>query len=550
MARMIPSTCPTDTPSGAERTLFSALAEQLDDQWTVIHSLPWLDDTRRRLQQGECDFLLVHPQHGMLAIEAKSGELSYHPERKRWERHGRPVNKDPFLQAQRSVHTLNGLLNRDVAGWSRGGLPFGFAAALPDCDRLIGTFPSHVSPDLVILKQDVPQLPERIVSILKRFRPPGERIDRKLFDRAVARLLPEFQVIRTLAARFSDQQETLNRLTSEQIQLMEAMRRNRRLLVEGCAGSGKTLMALEKAVRLAANGSRVLLVCYNIPLAEWLREEVRARDANVDVFHFHGLCEHVVRSTGGPFAVPAENLEEFWNVAAPELLQDAMESFANRYDALLVDEAQDFCEHWWIPLEGLLVDPLESHFYVFYDPRQNIFHRENALPFSEPVLLLDMNCRNTLPIAEFVHDLVGLEAPTLRQSDEGQPPVVQHVNGDDQERAAMGEVLDELVQQREIDPSRIVIVGRFRFENTIFADQPELGGVRVIDGADTVSDPAAVRYVTVFRFKGLEADCALLTGFPADDSRHTAATYVAASRARMLLYIFYRDDVAQQRRAG
>ena len=165
MARMIPSTCPSDTPSGAERTLFSALAEQLDDEWTVIHSLPWLDDTRRRLQQGECDFLLVHPRHGMLAVEAKSGEVSYHPERKRWERHGRPINKDPFLQAQRSVHTLNGLLNRDVAGWSRGGLPFGFAAALPDCDRLIGTFPPHVSPDLVILKQDVPQLTERIVAI-------------------------------------------------------------------------------------------------------------------------------------------------------------------------------------------------------------------------------------------------------------------------------------------------------------------------------------------------------------------------------------------------
>ena len=84
----------------------------------------------------------------------------------------------------------------------------------------------------------------------------------------------------------------------------------------------------------------------------------------------------------------------------------------------------------------------------------------------------------------------------------------------------------------------------------VFADQPELGGVHVVDGAEVVTDPSAVRYVTVYRFKGLEADCALLTGFPADDSRHTAATYVAASRARLLLYVFYRDDVAEQRRAG
>ncbi|MBQ18625.1 MAG: hypothetical protein CMJ65_16040 [Planctomycetaceae bacterium] len=535
MARMIPPACPPGTPSGAERALFTALEESLADDWTVIHSLAWLDDTGRRLQQGECDFLLLHPTHGLLAIEAKSGPVVYNATRQRWERRGRPINKDPFLQAQRSVHTLNGLLCRDVAGWNRSGLPFGYAAALTDCDRLIGTFPPHVSPDLVILRQDLEQIEDRLVQVLGRFYPPGERMERALFDRAVERLLPEFQVVRTLTARFTEQQQTLNRLTVGQVAVMESMRRNHRLLVEGCAGSGKTVLALEKAVRLEAAGSRVLLVCYNILLAEWLRREARERGAEIDVFHFHGLCEHVVKKVGGEFRVPRENESDFWNVTAPEMLQDALAGYGQRYDAVLVDEAQDFCEHWWIPLEELLVDSSVSRFYLFHDPRQNIFGHENALPMTEPVLVLDVNCRNAPAIAEFVHDLAGIEAGTLADRSDGLPPVELEVADEVEEREAVGRVLHELIDEQGLAPDRIVIVGRYRFENSVFAEQTDLDGIRVANGLET-SDPRAVRYVTVYRFKGLEADCVLLTGFrpPSPES------YVAASRARQLLHVFHR----------
>ncbi len=542
MARMIPPVCPLETPSGAERALYTALADALGDDWTVIHSLAWLDDTHRRLQQGECDFLLMHPLHGLLAIEAKSGPVVYDASRQRWERRGRPINKDPFHQAQRSVHTLQGLLCRDVAGWNRSGLPFGYSAALTDCDRLIGTFPPHVSPDLVILRQDLEQIEDRVVQILGRFHPPGERMERALFDRAVERLLPEFQVVRTLKARFTQQQLTLNRLTAGQIAVLEAMRKNRRLLVEGCAGSGKTVLALEKAVRLAAAGGRVLLVCFNIPLAEWLRREIREREVEIDVFHFHGLCEHVVRRVGGEFRVPRENETEFWDVTAPEMLQDALPGYVDRYDAVLVDEAQDFCEHWWIPLEELLADPTDSQFYLFHDPRQNIFGRENALPLTEPVLVLDVNCRNAPAIAEFVHGLAGIEAETLPDRSDGLPPVEVEVADELEEREEVGRVLHELIDEQGLDPGHIVIVGRYRFENSAFADHSDLDGIRIVNGVET-SDLRAVRYVTVYRFKGLEADCVLLTGFqpPSPES------YVAASRARQLLHIFHRGP---QKQAG
>ena len=112
MARMIPDNYPTDTQSCAERRMFDELRDGLGDEYTVIHSLPWLHDERPVLREGECDFVILHPKMGLLALEAKSGQISYSSAAGQWHREdGSPV-KDPFAQAQGSAHYLNALLNR------------------------------------------------------------------------------------------------------------------------------------------------------------------------------------------------------------------------------------------------------------------------------------------------------------------------------------------------------------------------------------------------------------------------------------------------------
>jgi superfamily I DNA/RNA helicase len=51
----------------------------------------------------------------------------------------------------------------------------------------------------------------------------------------------------------------------------------------------------------------------------------------------------------------------------------AIPSFGKRYDAIIVDEGQDFRDHWWIPLEDLFADAHRGVFYIFLDPGQNIY---------------------------------------------------------------------------------------------------------------------------------------------------------------------------------
>lgn len=543
MARMVPPAYPTDTVSVAERKLFAALEDALDDEFTVIHSLPWLDDTRRALQEGECDFVVMHPLHGLLVIETKSGDSTYDGPTKSWYRSdGTKLNKDPFLQAQKTVHHLNKILRRDVAGWSQANPPFGYAVVFPDTDKIIGSFPPHVLPQIVILEPELRDLQQRIVSVLGHYKEPKARLKRETYDRAIDRLLPEFQIVRSLASQIADQDESLARLTAAQIQLLEAMRGNRRLLVEGCAGSGKTMLALEKAMRLADAGQRVLLLCFNIPLASWMRSRVIGAGSDIDVFHFHGLCENVVVRQGMEFPVPEESPDEFWNMEAPELLLKALPGHPDRYDAVIVDEGQDFCSHWWLPVQEMLADAGTGSFYIFHDPKQNIFRREHDFPFTEPTVQLDINCRNTHQIATYVNELAGIDARVASFRVEGLDPVEHVVGSDEEELYETEQTLAMLLKDERLDPSQIVIIGKRRFEHSPYANALAWNGIQIVDNVDAVDRENVVRYATVYRFKGLEADCAILTGFPRPtDEQSSRELYVAASRARSLLHIMYRE---------
>ena len=69
----------------------------------------------------------------------------------------------------------------------------------------------------------------------------------------------------------ADDDRELLRLTEQQFAVLDRLRRQRRVSISGGAGTGKTVLALEKARRLAREGSGVLLTCFNRPLADNLR---------------------------------------------------------------------------------------------------------------------------------------------------------------------------------------------------------------------------------------------------------------------------------------
>ena len=110
----------------------------------------------------------------------------------------------------------------------------------------------------------------------------------------------------------------------------------------------------------------------NRPLADFL-----AKGADgYSVTNFHRLCYELCQAAGVPFEVPAQSREQrgFWDEEAPLLLLQALESRPDElFDAVVVDDGQDFRLDWWPAVEGLLREPGTSRLAVFFDPNQNIY---------------------------------------------------------------------------------------------------------------------------------------------------------------------------------
>lgn len=141
MARMWPRELPDEILSNPLRSsevrVYMALASSLDDSYVVFYSRPWLGLTwDGREIDGECDFVVAHPNRGMLAIEVKGGGIEYNPEEERWfsvDRYGCRHNiKNPVAQARTSKHELLRKLREDTA-WRGRYIRARHGVILPDC---------------------------------------------------------------------------------------------------------------------------------------------------------------------------------------------------------------------------------------------------------------------------------------------------------------------------------------------------------------------------------------------------------------------------------
>ncbi|MEQ8995331.1 MAG: NERD domain-containing protein [Coleofasciculus sp. B1-GNL1-01] len=126
--------------------------------------------------------------------------------------------------------------------------------------------------------------------------------------------------------------------------------------VFGAAGSGKTFVLIHKAVNAARDGKKVLLVCFNITMANYLRDLVTrlARHygshyhRNIEVGHFHRFFPYL-----------KEN---------PEVDKRSMKK---PIDVLLIDEGQDFERAWIQKLQK--IGASGYHLMFCEDDRQNIY---------------------------------------------------------------------------------------------------------------------------------------------------------------------------------
>lgn len=509
----------------SERRVLGRL-RQLDDSWLVFHNIKWQALRRGRQGDGETDFALFHPRNGILVIEAKGGEVVVKDGGFfRSQPRGRldPID-DPFDQAEACKRQLSDFLATEVEGLG-GGPRVGRAVAFPHVRMQHGLGPQ--GPRKIILDaEDLGQIERSIARLVDHWKPPQRLTDAQL-ARIRKLLVPSVTVRRLLRDELADAAAALVELTNEQYEILDAIGGNRQALVLGGAGTGKTLLAVERTRRLADLGASVLLVCFNQLLGEKLAAEFESSEL-VTAGTFHQVARRLaVRANR---LIPDDPPQQWWDQGLPTLFPEVAAEIGFEVDAVVVDEGQDFRPAWWDALRLVLRDLDDGWFYVFADTHQALFVPGWCSPFETGAFeyRLTKNCRNTRPVAEKVAAVFGGEVKVNKV--EGPKPKFHVVGSMD---AAVRRVLDRLGElvAEGVEPNQLQVLGTTR-EIVDRLRGRDVDGVGLVAHGD---DGIAVE--TVQRFKGLEAELVIVVIPELVDELDRSLAYTGLSRAQTLLEV-------------
>ena len=501
MVHLVPENPAFTTDS--EQLVWQLLRDTLGPDDILIANLRLTDETK----DHEVDLLLLMPEVAALVLEVKGGSV-WREDDKWWiTRRGRSAQIHPVDQAREAKYSLRTYVERDARWGSRKRIAWAHGVVTP-----YSTFDElHHVPDLprwaLHDKTDLTTLAERLKVNASRLqhgqRAPSHDDVWAVLDILNGPLPTSYDV----NADAEDRASTADRLTQEQAALLQVTRLLKRVEVRGGAGSGKTVLALQQAKQLTrgrgdVKAQRVAVLCYSLGLAEFLRREVatwnrKERPAFVGTFHDFG------KQWGAPDGGRTDSA--FWEDELPLLMADLAAGLDNhaKYDAIIVDEAQDFAETWWRPVLTALRDEEEGGLYVYSDENQRIFARFGRPPVQLIPLVLDHNLRNTKQI----HQAFGPLAPSRMYASGGDGPAVRFVACDAEEAvSAADDVIDELLE-RGWKPENIMLLttGKrhpIQLERTSFHDQ---------DGYwKTFWDTEQVFYGHVLGCKGLERKAVVL----------------------------------------
>jgi hypothetical protein len=557
MARFIPPIDPETMEFGSEADLARAMLKQLPAGYVVMHSLPWVyparDDIDAPAREGEADFLILHRRYGLLILEVKGGEISL--KGRVWYRRvqsGLKELKDPVKQARRSLWALKKRLTLICGKRLSDKTVIAVGVAFPHC-----LFKDNPPPDLpveaILTMNDLGSMEAAIVRAYRAGGGGKTELSAQDFDAVQRALAPEFRVFEPLKVSVDANAGTLAWLTRQQLQVLRGFDPNPRAIIEGVAGSGKTLLAMQRASSFAAKHRAVLFTCFNVELAKWVREEMAAElvenGGNLTIWNFHRLASDFCKEAGVEFSVNPRDPAKWWDEIAPDLLATAaMHLFPDGqpFDAIVVDEAQDFSSNWWDALEYLWDST--GPIWAFLDKAQSL-RRE---PVDPPIkggfrFSLNVNCRNTRRIVACANRATSNDSEAFELAPLGRPPkIIVPPNA----AAISGLVQQEvrlLLKEHRLEPRQIAIIGPASKVKGPLAHVSSIDGVPLVDDATLWREHKGVLCTTARSFKGLEADVVILCDFSGlGNLFNVSDLYVALTRARSHLVIVAHDRTAKE----
>jgi hypothetical protein len=523
--------------------VWEALRDQLPDDAALFHSLQLQEQGR----EFEADLVVAWPDVGVAVLEVKGGRVGYLDGR--WtqgDRNGSHPISDPVVQAQDAKHALSRYLGHHDGDLARA--RFAHLVAFPYTEVPRAWATPGCPRELVIDATDI----DSTATIVKRTIEDHGTGHRPLTSDETSRLVmvltAQFEGQTSLLSAAAEHEHRVDQMTRDQAKIVRVLRNQRRLKVVGGAGTGKTWLALEQARRLVAEGERVALLCYSRGLTRFFERVVATwpttqRPAYVGLFH--GLPLQWGASPPPDRSAGADAQSSYYETELPAQMMTLAGALPSeeRFDSIVIDEAQDFGEAWWPPTVACLRDRDAGGLYAFLDEAQRIFNRYGEVPIPLPAYVLDENIRNTKRIAQTFGSL-GSEQSHYRGL-EGPPVRFVQCATDGALDAADDEVARLVDEGWPPGHVALLTTGRRHVEQVEVVET--YGGWD--DYWDLFFAETDVFYGHVLGFKGLERPAVVLAvNGLRDERRAKEMLYVGLSRARTQLVVC--GDLAEIARHG
>lgn len=567
-----------DAEHRVEERLRAALP---DPAYRIYVNVHWTGPVRSHgpARDGEADAVITHPELGLLVLEVKSGEPSIDHDG-HWHLGPITLKESPFEQARTSKHYLRAKL-LDLPGWPADLDPLaGHAVALPDVDleslprghALFG-LGADAPTDLVLdahTLETTDGIQRWLDHVFEYWRGDGAGRYAALGSMGVAMvdelLRPTVSLHRLVRGRIEDDRAALVAASRTQSRILNRSRAMRQVEVIGPAGSGKSMLAAEKARRLAAEGYRTLLVCFNQRLATTMQRDLADAPApgGLAVTTFHRLCE-LLGSRAGVLPVRPDPIpQEWWDQALPEALDAAISADQDvRYHAVIVDEGQDFALGWLESLGLLLYDTDDGIFWVFHDPAQSLYRPDVVERLGLARLELFEDHRNPPAVSRLASRFRDDEADIEVYREEGLPAEIIAAEQGAATLEALRVTLHRLIVEERVPEFRIAVLSgasgyksevwrKRRFGNvTLWNEAIDAAGrSKGLPPEEVPDEPGdVVLFETIRRFKGLEREVIVLCELPEGAGRLDELLYVGLTRATTHLVVIAPPSLAERLRS-
>ncbi|WP_049568167.1 nuclease-related domain-containing DEAD/DEAH box helicase [Streptomyces sp. SBT349] len=520
--RIIPSEISGSTESQAERSVFSALKAIPDAQSVALHTVHLPRHHKKRV--GEIDFVVIMPDI-LLFIEVKGGRVVQRDGTWYYGPPGRETGpkESPFVQASGGMHEFDREIGALVGDLRRHGVGSGYLVITPDVDierttefepeQYLGSTAYHGGRGLA-------RGLERATRFwLKRNKWAGAPVSASLRKRMLEAIRPDFDLVPNLQSRLTHLDVAFERLTNEQIDRLDELESNPRLIWAGGAGTGKTFLAAEAARRTSATGS-VLFTCASTTLATHM-DRILAKEP-ITVLPFHRLDEVRGRT----------------------------------FDQLIVDEAQDLMTFESLStLEDLVSGGLaEGHWIFMLDQNNQVLapdtYDSEAWEYLRPLGSvygpMKRNCRNTVQIVKQVHFYTGADLG-VASAGEGEPARFADVRDAQEEAALLDAYVNELVREG-VSPRDITLLSASgNWERSSARLSQRASKIeRFTDVVGTDRARHRLTWSSVSDFKGHESHVVCLIDLePEHLEGRLDGLYVAWTRARAQLWVACRPGTRE-----